>query len=131
VIVASLCAYVRDRRCVVLGAAPLSAPITVAPDEVVIAVNGGISSYGCADVWVLNAREQLPTAGGKLGALMLRQGASRRVDVAVLLLKAARTPAPPRCAAWPHNTPPPPTSSSSSNPPAIKSKHPPAPARPT
>lgn len=51
--------FVTGRACVVVGSAPLPTPqAEVQQDEVVIAVNGGISSAPRVDLWVVASRPQ-------------------------------------------------------------------------
>lgn len=79
-----------NRKVVVIGSAPLSANPAVAGDEVIIAVNGGISSYPHCDIWVVNARGTMQEWGPQMRALSLRmlaQGADRAIQVALLLTK--------------------------------------------
>lgn len=89
-----LAALVADRVVVVVGSAPLAAPLTIPDDAIAVAVNGGISSVprGADLVWVLNARTatDATVAGDKraLHDLMLRQGADRAVRLVVLLSKS-------------------------------------------
>jgi hypothetical protein len=82
---------VAQRRCVVLGSAPLAAPLVVAEDELVVAVAGGIASAARCDIWVLNARTRtdatIAGAKGRLHRLMLAQGTGRTVDLVVFLSK--------------------------------------------
>jgi hypothetical protein len=70
-------AIVRNRRCVVVGSAPLPTKhARTDPGEVVICVNGAISSVaGVPDIWVLNSK---PSAAS-LHLTMCRQGANRAV----------------------------------------------------
>lgn len=81
------------RSVLVVGSAPLEAPIVRDCNELVIAVNGGISSVpgNVVDVWVLNARDTEANYWGprqrKLSHLMMGQGAGRTVVEAVLLEK--------------------------------------------
>jgi hypothetical protein len=51
---------VADRRCVVIGSAPLRTRLVeICADELTIPVNGGISSLANpADVWVVNSKAQ-------------------------------------------------------------------------
>lgn len=79
-------ARLAGRRCLVVGSAPLDAPIAARPGEVVVAVNGGIASVpGVVDLWVLNSRRQPYESWGPdriaLNEHMVRQGAGRRVDI--------------------------------------------------
>ena len=86
-------AAIAGRRVVVLGSAPLDAPLELAGDDVAIPVNGGVSSVPAGrlvDVWVLNSRSDVHTWGGprrRLGNAMLAQGANRDVAIAVLLTR--------------------------------------------
>lgn len=79
------------RHVVVVGSAPLAAPLTVQASDYVVAVNGGISSAPLVDAWVLNARSNTDpvTVGRKaaLHALMLAQGQGRRLALLLLLEK--------------------------------------------
>lgn len=72
------------RRCLVVGSALLKRPLSVDNGEVVVAVNGGISSIpGVVDVWLLNSRRQPYESWGPervaLNERMVRQGAGRTV----------------------------------------------------
>jgi hypothetical protein len=92
VVIEWLAPYVRGRQVVVVGSAPMDGQVERrSPDEVIVAVNGGISSVvaGTVDVWVLNARSPLDAtvAGSPLHPLMVAQGAERRVGVLVLVTK--------------------------------------------
>lgn len=87
----ALAAAVADRDCVVVGSAPMPAPLVLSSREVVVAVNGGISSTPArCDVWVLNAREGPQPGWGPdqrhVNAAMVAQAAGRHVPLAVLLL---------------------------------------------
>lgn len=81
--------HVQGRSCVLVGSAPLTAPIDVEADDVVIPVNGAISSAPRADVWVLGSKEQDKLANHvfmrPLHRKMLEQGRGRRASHVVLL----------------------------------------------
>lgn len=83
----------RDRRCLVLGSAPLAAPLRLERGECVVAVNGGIASAprGIVPVWILNARSanDAAVAGRKrhLYRAMVEQGRDREVSHLILLDK--------------------------------------------
>jgi hypothetical protein len=82
----------------VLGAAPLAKDAPAYVESKVLAVNGGISSVkGNPDVWVVNSRssqfDQWGPARRRLAHLMLKQGAGKRIPLAVFL---AREPEAPR-----------------------------------
>lgn len=81
---------VDGQACVVVGSAPLKTPTTdVQPREIVIAVNGGISSLpGAADIWVLNSKQQDRPGDPFLKPLhrvMLQQGKGRTAGHLLLL----------------------------------------------
>lgn len=76
--------------CVVIGSAPLQTKhADVAPNECVVAVNGGISSApGLVDLWVLNSKQQDRPGDPNLKPLhktMLLQGAERPATHVLLL----------------------------------------------
>lgn len=79
------------RHSVVIGSAPIAAPVTVNASDYVVAVNGGIANAPIADAWVVNARSASDpvVAGwkGQLHGLMLEQGRGRRLELLVLLEK--------------------------------------------
>jgi len=82
--------FVEGRSCVVVGSAPMpSSTADVLPEEVVIAVNGSISSLpGPADVWVLNSKQQDKPGSPSLKPLhriMLSQGKGKQAGHLVLL----------------------------------------------
>jgi len=81
-------AIVANRRCVVVGSAPLPTKhARTDPSEVVICVNGAISSVsGVPDVWVLNSK---PSAAS-LHLTMCRQGANRAVKHVAFLRSPIR-----------------------------------------
>lgn len=73
---------IADRACVVVGSAPLSTPSAdVADTDLVIAVNGGISSVARAvDLWVVASRPQDRPGSGQIKPLhktMLHQAKGR------------------------------------------------------
>lgn len=79
----------RDRRCVVVGAAPLDEAGYGAVDrqERIVAVNGGISSVPAGftvDVWAVNAHVTDPSP---MTRLMRQQGQGRHVRCACLILR--------------------------------------------
>lgn len=81
---------VEGRACVVVGSAPLpTATADVAEREVVIAVNGGISSApGAVDLWVVASRSQDKPGSGKIKPLhkaMLHQAKGRTVGHVLFL----------------------------------------------
>lgn len=81
---------VEGADCVVVGSAPLPTPSAeIEAGEVVIAVNGGISSLpGAAALWVLNSKQQDrpgDVAAKPLHKTMLRQGKGRTAGHLVLL----------------------------------------------
>lgn len=85
-------ALVGGCRCLVVGSAPLARPLVIGTDEVVVAVNGGISSVREAriGVWLVNARRR-PYACWTaeritLNALMVQQGAGRHVGAIAWVL---------------------------------------------
>lgn len=102
-------AVLAGRRCLVVGSAPLGRPLSVDNGEVVVAVNGGISSVpGVVDLWMLNSRRQPYESWGPdrvaLNERMVHQGAGRTVrtvawvtvddepeDAMVARLRAQRT----------------------------------------
>lgn len=79
------------RACVVIGSAPLSTPTAIVqPDEVRIAVNGGIASLPDrrSDVWVLNSKAQDRPGSPQLHEmhrLMLEQARDSATDHLLLL----------------------------------------------
>lgn len=82
-------AFVANRRCVVIGSAPLRTKhAEIAADELTMPVNGGISSLaGTADVWVVNSKAQ-DAAGASIRPLhkqMLEQGRHRTAGHLMLL----------------------------------------------
>jgi hypothetical protein len=81
---------IADRACVVVGSAPLSTPSAdVADGDVVIAVNGGISSVARAvDLWVVSSRAVDRPGHAQIKPLhktMLHQAKGRTVGHALLL----------------------------------------------
>ena len=81
---------VEGRDCVVIGSAPLkTATADVDAGELVIAVNGGISSVpGVADLWVLNSKQQDRPHDVNLKPLhktMLKQGKDKTAGHLLLL----------------------------------------------
>lgn len=81
---------IEGRACVIVGAAPLKAPaVDVASTEIVIAVNGGISSVtGAVDLWVVASRRQDRPGNGAikpLHKLMLQQAKGRTAGHALFL----------------------------------------------
>jgi hypothetical protein len=79
------------RACVVVGSAPLAAPIVLSADEFVVGVNGGVSSVPRVDAWVVNSRNNDAAAWSpaqrRLSKLMLAQAAGRTIPLAVFLSK--------------------------------------------
>jgi hypothetical protein len=77
------------RSCVLVGSAPLSAPVAVAPDDVVVAINGAISSAPRCDVWFVGSKaHDKPKHHAfmrPLHRLMLEQARGRHVPHAVFL----------------------------------------------
>lgn len=78
------------RPCVVVGSAPLATAVAeVAEGEIVIAVNGGISSVARAvDLWVVASRPQDKPGSGKIKPLhktMLHQAKGRTAGHVLLL----------------------------------------------
>lgn len=84
-VVASLRRFLRGRRVVVLGSAPLKAPLVIGDDEVVVAVNGGISSFSRCDVWVVNAWGERVPGNSEKHHRMIAQGKNRKVGLVVFL----------------------------------------------
>lgn len=82
--------FVEGRSCVVVGSAPIETRTAeIGPDEVSVAVNGGIASLpGSADVWVLNSKLQDRPGDPNLKPLhkaMVQQGRDRSVGHLLLL----------------------------------------------
>lgn len=81
--------YLHARSCVLVGAAPLTAPIDVTPDDVVVPINGAISSAPRADVWFVGSKADDTTKHRAfmrpMHRLMLHQATGRRVTHAVFL----------------------------------------------
>jgi hypothetical protein len=81
---------IADRACVVVGSAPLPTPTAdVADSDVVIAVNGGISSVARAvDLWVVSSRPQDRPGSALIKPLhrtMLHQAKGRTVGHVLML----------------------------------------------
>jgi hypothetical protein len=81
---------IADRACVIVGSAPLSTPSAdVADGEVVIAVNGGISSVkGAVDLWVVASRPQDKPGNSTIKPLhrtMLHQAKGRTAGHVLML----------------------------------------------
>ena len=80
---------VTGRACVVVGSAPLPTPAAdVSDEEIVIAVNGGISSVLRVDVWVVASRSQDKPGHAQIKPLhktMLQQATARTVGHVILL----------------------------------------------
>lgn len=78
-----------SRHCVVLGSAPLSAPATVDADEILIVVNGAISSaLRTPDLWFLGSKAQDKPGNifmRPLHRTMLEQARGREAGHIVLL----------------------------------------------
>lgn len=89
--VEALRSYLEGRACVVVGSAPLKTrTASVQPDEVRMAINGGIASLPDrhADVWVLNSKAQDRPGSFQLRemhALMLAQAERSATDHLLLL----------------------------------------------
>ena len=84
------------RPVTVIGAAPLAPGDVPLDASAHVAVNGGIASTAAADVWIVNSRirpaSHWPPERRRLNDLMLRQGAGRRVPLAILLAKQPNAP---------------------------------------
>lgn len=80
---------VEGRACVLVGSAPMSGRVTVEADDVVVPINGGISSAPRADVWFLGSKEQDKPSNHlymtPLHRQMLEQCRGRRAGHVVLL----------------------------------------------
>lgn len=92
-----LAAIVAGKPVVVVGAAPLKMKVQPAEGEIVIAVNGGISSTsGHVDVWQVNSRsaqfEQWGPGRRRLATLMLQQGKKRQVGLLFFIAREADAP---------------------------------------
>jgi hypothetical protein len=89
----------KEKRCIVVGAAPIQTLFSVSPGDVVVAVNGGISSCppGPVDVWVVNSRSGAWQSWGaerlRLANLMLAQARGRHVRLIVFLAREDEAPA--------------------------------------
>lgn len=83
---------IAGRKVLVVGAAPLTRPLTADPDELVACVNGAISSYsGVADFWVVNSRANarfFTKDRLRLHKLMMDQCRKRLVETIVFVTRA-------------------------------------------
>jgi hypothetical protein len=84
---------IAQRRCVVVGSAPLSQPLDIHPDDYVIVANGSISSVpvGRPQLWFLNSRTRpKPTWDPTrlfLHEQMMQQCKGRSVDTVAFVLR--------------------------------------------
>lgn len=79
------------RRVLVVGSAPLPTPLVVEPGEVVVAVNGAVSSVPHVDVWFVNSRtkplDRWSHQRRFLHTTMISQGAHRHVGTVAYLTR--------------------------------------------
>lgn len=86
--VEALRGHVQGRQCVCVGSAPLGAAIPLSPADVVIAINGAISSVPRVDVWFLGSKESDKPGDPFIKPLhrqMLEQSRNRQAGHVVLL----------------------------------------------
>lgn len=80
--------HVQGRTCVIVGAAPLRAPVPLSTSDVVVAINGAISSVPRVDLWFLGSKESDKPGDPFIKPLhrqMLEQARNRQAGHVVLL----------------------------------------------
>lgn len=80
--------HVQGRACVIVGAAPLRAPVPISTSDVVVAINGAISSVPRVDLWFLGSKESDKPGDPSIKPLhrqMLEQARNRQAGHVVFL----------------------------------------------